>query len=76
MRCPNCQGQLLRIEIQLQGYVTAYFHAADEYQLTEPVTLTSAWEASSPCECETCRWIGIVSDAMASCESAPLDAED
>ncbi len=76
MRCPNCHGQLLRIEIHLQGFVTAFFHAADEYQLTESVTLTSAWEENSPCLCENCEWSGIVADALACCESAPLDAED
>jgi hypothetical protein len=76
MRCPNCDGQVLKIEILFQGFVTAFFHNAENYQLTEPVTMNSSWEDESPCICETCHWEGRVAEALARClhdEFEPLE---
>lgn len=76
MRCPNCWGQLLTIEVKFQGFVTMFFHAADEYRLTEPISLNSQWEDESPCMCQECDWSGNVGEALASCESAAWTVEE
>lgn len=63
MKCPICGSQHLKIDVTFQGFVTAYFHNAEEYELTEPVSLTSTWNADSSCECVSCGWKGTVADA-------------
>ena len=73
MRCPNCDGQVLKIEVLFQGFVTAFFHDAARYQLTEPVTMSSSWEEDSPCICESCHWEGRVADALARCPPAEFE---
>ena len=74
MRCPNCDGQVLKIEVLFQGFVTAFFHDAHSYRLTEPVSMNSSWEEDSPCICENCRWEGRVADALARSLPAEFDA--
>lgn len=63
MKCPNCGSHHLKIEVLFQGFVTAFFHNAEEYELTEPVSLTSTWKEDSPCHCVDCGWTGLVADA-------------
>lgn len=75
MKCPKCWGQILKIQVQFQGFVTLMFQNADDYLVTEPVTIDSRWDDSSPCVCEECRWMGTVADALASCNSECWDAE-
>ena len=63
MRCPECSGQLITIEVVFRGFVTAAFGTQDEAVLTQPTTLQSTWEDSSYCRCETCFWEGSVREA-------------
>jgi hypothetical protein len=75
MQCPNCQGQVLKIEVQFQGFVTMSFVDTNQYQLMEPVSLTSQWELDSACVCEECQWMGVVAEALSSWESATWKAD-
>lgn len=76
MRCPKCWGQVLKIEVQFQGFVTVFFDEANKCQLTKPVSITSQWEDDSPCACEECEWTGTVGDAMATGESSAWERDD
>ncbi len=62
MRCPSCQGQTFRIEVNFRGFVSVLFRTPDEFELTQPVALQSSWEDDSPCICENCGWTGQVKD--------------
>lgn len=73
MRCPNCDGQILKIKVLFQGFVTAYFQNAFQYELTGPVMMDSSWDDDSPCVCESCRWEGQVAEALACCPLAEMD---
>jgi hypothetical protein len=73
MRCPNCEGQVLKIEVLFQGFVTAFFHDANQYHLTQSVSMQSSWEGNSPCICENCHWEGNVADALAACPSCEME---
>ena len=64
MRCPNCDGHTLMIEVVFRGNVTALFHTPQQFELTQPVSIESSWTDDSPCICENCRWAGRVADAI------------
>lgn len=76
MRCPNCDGQILKIKVLFQGFVTAYFQDAYQYELTQPVSMDSSWEDDSPCTCESCHWQGRVADAMACCPMSNFESSE
>jgi len=64
MRCPKCQGNVLAIEIQFQGFLTVSFDDANQLRLMEPISLDSRWESESPCICKECSWQGTVAEAQ------------
>jgi hypothetical protein len=76
MRCPSCDGQILKIQVLFQGYVTAFFQSAYQYELTRPVAMNSSWEEDSPCICENCEWQGSVAEALACGPASDFDLMD
>lgn len=76
MHCPNCSGQLLKIEIQFQGFVKIFFQNAADYRITEPISIDSQWHDQSACQCEACGWNGTVSDALGRCQGPWKNANE
>lgn len=74
MRCPNCQGQTLKIEVVFRAFVTAIFHSSDRFELSQPVSMQSSWTDDSPCICEACHWAGRVAEAVAESEKQDPDS--
>ena len=76
MRCPQCDGQVLKIQVLFQGFVTAFFESALKYELTQPVSMNSSWEEDSPCICQRCQWEGRVAEALACCPATDFEFLD
>lgn len=63
MRCPNCGGQRLRIDVVFSGSVACEFQSNSSFELYETASLDSHWHDDSDCQCEACGWHGTVHNA-------------
>ena len=63
MKCPDCQGRYLSIEVSFRGMVPCTFGTADDVSLVDGASLDSEWDESSRCECLICGWMGTLKEA-------------
>lgn len=59
MKCPQCHGRTLRVEVVLSGFVACTFSEDGQCESIEPMSLDSELDNESECTCVTCGWKGL-----------------
>ena len=75
MRCPSCDGNVLRLSIAFRGDISCQFADDQNLKVLEKVALNTEFDDEDACRCLTCSWEGLVSDARrVDPEASPISA--